>query len=445
MTVEEMQGKITRLSSVDEGASGQKVRMAGWIQDIRNLGGIAFIIMREREGVFQVTSIRKKDPELFEGIVSVPRESVLIVDGTVQKNEEVINGFELIAESFQLVSEAQTPLPLGVIDKVGADLDTRLNNRFLDLRKEEILSLFRLRNIVEGAMRNFFEKNDFIEVHTPKIVAAGAEGGATLFPLNYFDSEAYLAQSPQLYKQMLMGAGFDRVYEIAPAYRAEASDTVRHIAEFISVDAEMSFIESSEDVMSLCERLVYHTLEETKRDGKDHLERWGVDISLPKLPFRRVGHDECISYLTEMGKGVDPEGGMDTEGEKLIGQWIDEKHKEQFYFITNFPTSVVGKTFYAKRDDDSPDITEYFDLACGGLEIVSGGQREHRYDILVKQIEENNLDPKEFDFYLKAFKYGMPPHGGFGLGVERLLQRIMGIRNIRECVLFPRDRARLVP
>lgn len=419
--------------------------MAGWIQDIRNLGGIAFLVMRERDGVYQVTTVKKSDPELFERITSLPRESVLVVDGTIQKNEEVINGFELMAESLELLSKAETPLPLGVIDKVGADLDTRLNNRFLDLRKEKILALFKLRDIMERAMRDFFEQNRFIEVHTPKIVAAGAEGGATLFPLKYFESEAYLAQSPQLYKQILMAAGFEQVYEIAQAYRAEASDTVRHVAEFISVDAEMSFIRSSEDVMQLCEKLVDYTLRAIKEKGSYSLEHWPVDMVLPKLPLRRVTHEECIEHLRGLGKGVDPEGGMDTEGEKLVGQWIQDEFDEQFYFITEFPTSVVGKTFYAKRLDDNPEMTGYFDLACRGLEIVSGGQREHRYDVLKKQMEESRLDLGEFEFYLKAFRYGMPPHGGFGLGAERLLQTILDVKNIRECVLFPRDRARLVP
>jgi len=437
--------EITHISSVDEGSSGQKVRMAGWLQDVRNLGGIAFIIMREREGVFQVTVIKKNDPELFEKIANVSRESVVTVDGTVQGNEEVINGFELMAESFELISEAGTPLPLGVIDPVGADLDTRLNNRFLDLRKEKVLALFKLRDIMERAMRGFFTDNGFLEVHTPKIVAAGAEGGATLFPLKYFDSEAYLAQSPQLYKQILMSAGFERIYEIAPAYRAETSDTVRHIAEFISVDAEMSFIKSSEDVMDLCERLVYHVLKAIKEEGSRSLELWPVDMVLPKLPLRRVTHEECVGYLGGLGKGTDPEGGMDTEGEKLVGKWIQEKHGEDFYFITEFPTSVVGKTFYAMRNVDDPELTGYFDLGCRGLEIVSGGQREHRYDVLTKQMEENNLDFEEFEFYLKTFRYGMPPHGGFGLGAERLLQTVLDIKNIRECVLFPRDRVRLVP
>ncbi|MFQ6106150.1 MAG: aspartate--tRNA(Asn) ligase [Thermoplasmata archaeon] len=436
---------ITHLSSLDEDAHGRRVRMAGWIQDIRNLGGIAFLVMRERDGVYQVTTVKKSDPELFERITSLPRESVLVVDGTIQKNEEVINGFELMAESLELLSKAETPLPLGVIDKVGADLDTRLNNRFLDLRKEKILALFKLRDIMERAMRDFFEQNRFIEVHTPKIVAAGAEGGATLFPLKYFESEAYLAQSPQLYKQILMAAGFEQVYEIAQAYRAEASDTVRHVAEFISVDAEMSFIRSSEDVMQLCEKLVDYTLRAIKEKGSYSLEHWPVDMVLPKLPLRRVTHEECIEHLRGLGKGVDPEGGMDTEGEKLVGQWIQDEFDEQFYFITEFPTSVVGKTFYAKRLDDNPEMTGYFDLACRGLEIVSGGQREHRYDVLKKQMEESRLDLGEFEFYLKAFRYGMPPHGGFGLGAERLLQTILDVKNIRECVLFPRDRARLVP
>jgi aspartyl-tRNA synthetase len=244
---------------------------------------------------------------------------------------------------------------------------------------------------------------------------------------------------------MLMGAGFERVYEIAPAYRAEASDTVRHIAEFISVDAEMSFIESSEDVMTLCERLVHHVLDTIMKDGSHELELWPVDMVLPKLPFRRVTYAECMDHLRDLGKGVDADGSMDTEGEKLIGSWVQEEHGEDFYFISKFPVSVVGKTFYAKRFDEDPDLTGYFDLGCRGLEVVSGGQREHRIDVLTKQMAENALNEGEFEFYLKSFRYGMPPHGGFGLGAERLLQTILDIKNVRECVLFPRDRVRLVP
>jgi aspartyl-tRNA synthetase len=181
------------------------------------------------------------------------------------------------------------------------------------------------------------------------------------------------------------------------------------------------------------------------KEGSHELELWPVDMVLPKLPFRRVTHEECIDYLSGDGKGLDPEGGMDTEGEKLVGKWMHDEHGADFYFITEFPVSVVGKTFYAKRLDDRPDVTGYFDLGCRGLEIVSGGQREHRFEVLTRQMEENQLDQKEFEFYLKAFRYGMPPHGGFGLGAERLLQTILDIKNIRECVLFPRDRARLVP
>ncbi|MEE9223989.1 MAG: aspartate--tRNA(Asn) ligase [Thermoplasmata archaeon] len=436
---------LTHLSEIDESKYGGTVRLGGWIEDIRNLGGIAFIQLRERDGVLQVTALKKENEELFKTLTSLSRESVIVVEGKVQENKEAKLGFEILPAEFEVLSEAETPLPLGVADKVGAELDTRLDNRFMDLRKPEHNAIFKVRSALLEGIRGYFSKEKFIEVHTPKIVAAGAEGGSTLFPIQYFGTDAYLAQSPQLYKQMLMATGFERIYEIAPAYRAEKSDTVRHIAEFISLDVEIAFIRSSEDVMDCIQELVRDTVAFVKENTSFELGLLGIDLETPEIPFRRITHAECVDILKEKGEGLSPEEDLDTVGEKLIGEVMKEKHGIDFYFITDFPTAIKGGTFYAMRKTEDPSLTGYFDLGYGGLELVSGGQREHRYHVLVEQMKENNLALEDFEFYLNAFRYGMPPHGGFGLGIERFIQNMLGISNIRETVLFPRDRSRLVP
>lgn len=415
------------------------------MQEIRNLGGISFIQLRDCRGTVQVTVLKKKDPALFKEITSLQRESVITVKGVVKDSKEAKKGYEVLPEEFTVLNAAESPLPLGVVDKVGADLDTRLNNRFMDLRKEDIRAIFRVRAATLEGIRQFLSSEGFLEVTTPKIVAAGAEGGATLFPIKYFDKSAYLAQSPQLYKQNLMASGMDRIFEIAPAYRAEASDTVRHIAEFTSLDVELAFIESSEDVMAVAEGIVHNSLKHVSATAKKELELLGADLNVPELPYPRITYDEAIDMLRSCDMDIDHGEDLGTEGEKLLGDIMLRKHGSELYFITQFPTSLKRGTFYAKRDDDNPELTGYFDLDYRGQEIVSGGQREHRHDVLVEQMRENGMDLDSFEFYLKAFRYGMPPHGGFGFGMERYVQKMLDLSNIREVVLYPRDRVRLIP
>lgn len=436
---------IVYSKDITPGMSGQNVTVGGWVQDLRNLGGISFLQLRDRDGIIQVTTLKKRSRELFDLVASVPRESVVLVTGTVKESKEARAGFEIIPDKITILNKADTPLPLGVIDKVSADLDTRLNNRFLDLRKEEVRAIFRIEAEALEGIRRFLISEGFIEVSTPKIVAAGAEGGSTLFPIKYFDRSAYLAQSPQLYKQNLMATGLDRVFEIAHAYRAEASDTVRHIAEFISLDVEMAFIESSEDVMAVAEGITVSGLEHVREHAKDDLQKLGVRIESPRVPFSRVTYKEAVEIVRTAGLKIEHGEDLGTEGEKALGEAMKREKNCELYFITEFPTSLKRGTFYAKRLDDDPETTGYFDLDYRGQEIVSGGQREHRYDVLVEQMRENNLDIDSFDFYLKAFRFGMPPHGGFGFGVERYVQKMLDLGNIRETVLYPRDRARLVP
>ncbi|KYK26671.1 MAG: aspartate--tRNA ligase [Candidatus Proteinoplasmatales archaeon SG8-5] len=431
-------------SALSSGMTGTKVTVAGWLQDTRNLGGIAFLLLRDRTGVVQVTALKKKlGDEVFTELTSIPRESVLAVTGEVKENEQVSTGFEILPESYAILSRAATPLPLGIIDKVGVELDTRLNNRFLDLRKEEVLGIFNIRNLLLKGMREYLGNEGFIEIHTPKIVAAGAEGGATLFPIEYFEKDAYLAQSPQLYKQLLMSAGFDKVYELAPAFRAERSDTVRHLAEFASLDVELSFIDGSEVIMNVLEGLITHSFKTVIDEGQAFLDKLEVELKEPSTPFPRITFEESVDILEQNGLRL--HGDMDTEAEKKLGELMLKEHGAELYFITSFPTELKKETFYAMREPEEPSLTRYFDLDYRGEELVSGGQREHRYNFLVQQMNEIGLDEAQFGFYLNAFKYGMPPHGGFGLGVERVLHMMLSLPNIRECVLFPRDMNRIIP
>ncbi len=424
---------------------GEKCKLGGWLQNVKNLGGIAFLKVRDATGVFQVVVAKDDVGDEFEDIVDIPRESVIMVDGEKKDTDQTELGFEIVPKSIKVESEAETPLPLGVVDKVDADKDTRFDNRFLDLRKEEKKAIFKLRHLLLEGLRDFFSEEGFTEVHTPKIVAAGAEGGATLFDVDYYDRKAYLAQSPQLYKQMLMASGFERIYEIAPAYRAEDFDTIRHTTEFISLDFEMSFIDSSDDVMDMTSYMISHALSYVAENGTEPLNTLDVDIEVPEHPFKKIPHRECVEILEDLGKEWEGEPEIDTESEKMLGEYMKEDHGIDFFFITEFPTRVKEGTFYAMRKDYDPSLTTYFDLEYKGQELVSGGQREHRFDILTQQMDEAGVKLEDFESYLEAFKYGVPPHGGIGLGIDRFVQKMLGQSNIRETILFPRDVNRLEP
>lgn len=417
----------------------EEVTVAGWVQTIRKKGKIAFILLRDKGGTLQITAMKNEMGEEYSRITKVQRESVIAVKGRVQKSEYVKKGFEILPEEWELLSEADAPLPMGVVDKVNIELDTRLDNRFMDLRREEIKSIFEIKAMMLAAIRRTLDERGFTEVQTPKILRAGAEGGATLFKLDYFGKKAYLAQSPQLFKQILMATGLERVYEIAPAFRAELSDTTRHLSEFTSLDFEMSFIESQEDVMAVAEEMLDRAIKAVLDEGKNHLNTMDVELSPPKRPYPRLSFEEVKELLAERGKHL--ENDVDTEGEKILGEIMAEKGYEA-YFIVEYPEEE--KPFYIMEKDGTP-WSYSFDLEYRGQELASGGQREHRVDRLEKRMIKKGLNPKDFEFYLKAFRYGMPPHGGIGLGIERLIEKALNLENVRETTIFPRDRYRLLP
>jgi aspartyl-tRNA synthetase len=437
-----MAGPFRALTSIGSADHGKEASLAGWAEDVRNLGGIAFLIVRQRAGTFQVTVKKKADEDLFARASKVVRESVVAAHGIVQANPQVRNGWELLASSVDVLSPAAAPLPLPVTDKVGAEMDTRFDNRTLDLRKPERRAIFLIRSLVESAFREYLGRQDFVEVHTPKLAGAGAEGGATLFETDYFGRRAYLSQSPQLYKQMLMSTGLDRVFEIAPAFRAEPSDTVRHVTEFTSFDGEVAWIGRQEDVFSFLEGAVDHAIDRVRSEGKAQLELLNVSPRRPKIPFRRVAYGEALELLRGEGRKLRDGDDLDTESEKLLGQRL-AKEGHEVYFLTGYPAAI--KPFYVMSDPEDPDYTYSFDLEYKGDEMASGGQREHRYEPLVERMKAKGLKVENFEFYLKAFRYGMPPHGGWGFGVDRFVQKLLDLPNIREAILFPRDRTRLVP
>jgi len=418
------------------------VTVKGWVQDIRNLGGISFLVLRDRHGTIQITMPKKKiDPELFESLTKLSRESVISVTGEVKQSDQTALGVELIPSSFELYSEAGVPLPMGVIDKVNVEMDTRLNNRFMDLRKPEMKAVFEIRSLVIELISEAMIKNGFVNINTPKMVASGAEGGATLFSIDYFGKQAYLAQSPQLYKQMLMSTGLDRVFEIGPAFRAEHSNTNRHVTEFVSFDGEMAWIDKEEDIMEMIEEIVDHVLVNLKIRGKKHLAILGKDINVPKRPYPLLTYNECLKMVVDRGLPLKMGDDLGTEGEKLVGDVMAERGND-LYFIIEYPEEA--KPFYI-MEKDGTDLSFSFDLDYKGQEISSGGQREHRYPQLVNRMEKKGLDPKDFDSYLDAFRFGMPPHGGWGMGVDRLVTKILDLPNVREAILFPRDMSRLTP
>ncbi|KCZ73021.1 aspartyl-tRNA synthetase, archaeal type [Candidatus Methanoperedens nitroreducens] len=417
---------------------GSSVTICGWAHEIRDLGGITFLIVRDREGLAQVTLFKKTiDKNVLDIVRGLSRESVVAVTGQVKKEAKAPNGYELVPMSVTVLGKAESPLPMDTTGKVDADLDTRLDVRFMDMRRPGTKAIFRIRHLVLKSVREFLDREGFIEIITPKIVATATEGGTALFPMTYFEREAFLNQSPQLFKQLMMSGGFDRVFEIGPIFRAEEHDTRKHLNEAISIDTEASFLDH-EDVMVILENLIVYVYSNVAERGTEYLKTLGMELKIPDLPFKRITYDEAVDIVRDSGEQIEWGDDLTTESEHTIGKTIGEH-----YFIVDWPTKI--KPFYALPYENKPEICRAFDLMHPRMELSSGAQRVHSYELLRSRIEEQGLYADGFDFYLKAFRYGMPPHSGWGLGLERLIMTMLGIENIREVVLFPRDRRRLSP
>ncbi len=418
--------------------NGSSVTICGWAHEIRDLGGITFLVVRDREGLVQVTLFKKTiDKNVLETVRSLSRESVVAVTGDIKKEAKAPNGYELIPTHVAVLGKADSPLPMDTTGKVDADLDTRLDVRFMDLRRPATQAIFRIRHLILKSIREFLGKEGFIEITTPKVVATATEGGTALFPITYFEREAFLNQSPQLFKQLMMSGGLDRVFEIGPIFRAEEHDTRKHLNEATSIDIEASFLDN-EDVMVILENLVKHVYSDVAEKGEKNLKTLGIELKIPLIPFKRIAYEEAISIARDNGERIEWGDDLTTESEHSIGKTIGEH-----YFIVDWPTKI--KPFYVLPYDNKPELCRAFDMMHPRMELSSGAQRVHSYELLRSRIIEQGLNADGFEFYLKAFRYGMPPHAGWGLGTERLLMTMLGIENIREVVLFPRDRKRLSP
>jgi len=422
---------------------GETVTVAGWIHEIRDLGGIAFLILRDKTGRIQIKFEKDEmDDDLVETGLDAPRESVVSVIGAVEEEPRAPTGVEITPESVEVLSEADTELPLDPTGKVEAELPTRLDNRTLDLRREAGQAIFEIRSEMLRSVREAFRSVDATEINTPKIVATGTEGGTELFPITYFGREAFMNQSPQLFKQLVAGSNIERVFEIGPIFRAEEHNTPRHLNEATSIDFEGAFCDHH-DAMDVCESVVVAAYEGVAENRKAELESLDLaeDFEVPETPFPRLTYEEAIERINATG-ALDEQlvwgDDLPTEGEKALGEDVGGH-----YFITDWPAEI--KPFYIMDHDDDEDLSTGFDLMHPRMELVSGGQREHRRQRLIDGFEAQGLDPDAFEYYTKMFKYGMPPHAGWGLGGERLLMTMLELDNIREAVLFPRDRQRLSP
>jgi aspartyl-tRNA synthetase len=417
--------------------------VAGWVHEIRDLGGIAFLILRDTTGKLQIKFEKDEmDDDLVETGLGVHRETVLSVTGSVEKEERAPTGVELVPEEMAVLAEADPELPLDPSGKVDAELPTRLDNRTLDLRKSEIQAIFEIRAAVLDGVRDAFRDLNCTEINTPKIVATGTEGGTELFPVTYFGREAFMNQSPQLFKQLMIGSGLERVFEIGPIFRAEEHNTPRHLNEATSIDFESAFIDDSE-AMDVCEAIVVAAYEAVAERCADHLETLGLgdSFTMPDTGFPRLSYGEAIERINATGELDAPLAwgeDLSTEAERALGSEVGGH-----YFVTDWPSEI--KPFYIKNRDGDETLSTGFDLMHPRLELVSGGQREHRHDHLIEGFEQQGLEPEAFEYYTKMFRYGMPPHAGWGLGGERLVMTMLDLDNIRETVLFPRDRQRLSP
>jgi len=420
------------IEDVNVNMKDQDVILAGWVEDLRKMGKMIFLTLRDVTGITQIILT----DELTKTVEGITRQSVVRITGKVQDTRARDFEYEIKANEISILAKAVHPLPIDPIGRLESHIDNRLNTRALDMRNQKTASIFKIRHHVLASLRKILSEKKFIEITTPKIIGSASEGGANLFSLDYFGKQAYLAQSPQLYKEQ-MTIGLERVFEIASFYRAEKSHTGRHLSEFTSVDIEAAFMNYT-DVMNVLEDLVVDTFKYVSENCKKELEIIGNKTITSDHPFEKITYSQALDELKE--KDVKLEFGEDLLDSHL--RILGENHPS-FYFLTDWPIKL--KPFYITEKQDNVELSESFDLQYGYLELSSGGSRLHNPEKIKARLKEQNLDPSKFSEHLQAFDWGMPPHAGWGLGLERLLTIILGIDNVREVILYPRDPERLKP
>jgi nondiscriminating aspartyl-tRNA synthetase len=426
------------------GRVGERVRVRGWVQVVRDQKRVQFVVVRDETGLVQAV-LGKDDPPsaLNEQVSALTSESALTVTGTIVADERVkLGGLELQLESVEVDAPAELEVPIAP----DSALDKRIDWRYLDLRRLDRKLIFEVQTTVEHAMRDYWSKEGFVEIHTPKLMGSASESGAELFKVEYFDGQAYLAQSPQFYKQMAMAAGFGKVFEVGPVFRANPSFTSRHDTEFTSVDVELSWIESHEDVMAFEEAWLAHVLGAVKEAHGEAIEAaFDTEVVVPTVPFPRVTLEQAKELLRESGHDAvpGPEHDLDPPSERALSAIVKREHGHEFAFVTDYPSTV--RPFYHMRHPDDQTLTRSFDLLWRGIELTTGAQREHRYEQLLQQAEDKRVETGPIQYYLDFFRYGAPPHGGFGFGLTRLLMQLLNQDNVREVTFLYRGPNRLTP
>lgn len=422
---------------------GENIEVLGFVHEMRDQSKIKFILLRDVTGIVQCI-IKKEQGKIFDEISNISKETVLKIKGEVKSSKQAPNGVEILIKNYDILSKSDSPLPIQVVEKSSeVSLPKKLDYRWIELRKPKNLLIFKIWTFMERAMREWWDKNEFIQIYSPKFMSSPSESGAELFSVDYFGKKAYLAQSPQFYKQMAMASGFEKVFEIGPVFRANHSHTVRHDTEFTMIDMEISYVQSHEDVMKIEEKWIQHFLKKIKEEyGKEIKEIFGVEVNIPKIPFPRLTMSE-VQKLARTKGYQGPDDDLDAEGEKIISDIIKKKFNHEFVFVTEYPWKI--RPFYHMKKEGTKDITKSFDLIWNGTEITTGAQREHRYDILRKQAVDKKINLKLIKDYLDFFRYGCPPHGGFAISPTRILMLLLGIKNVREVTFLPRDTNRLTP
>lgn len=420
----------------------ETVTLCGWVDTIRVQGKIGFLLLRDRAGITQVFL----SPQLAKEFGTLLKESVVLVEGTVAKRpanqikpEMATGEVEVAASRIELISRSETPLPIEITEDTTTGLDKRLDFRFLDMRRQKISAIFAIRSQVVALTTEFFISEGFVNIQTPKLTASGVESGAEEFKIDYFGKKASLAQSPQIYKQMFVVSGLEKVFEIGTVFRAEKSNTTRHLTEFTGIDLEMGFIKDEHDVMDVVEKYFQFLLKRLTKECTKELALLGITLNVPKK-IPRIQLQEMQEWLKQQGKVVPEDEDLDAEAEKMMGEFVKQKYKCDFFFALGYPWKK--RPFYHMK---SGNTTKSFDLIYNGVEVGTGAQREHRLDILEEQCREKGLDLHKLNFYRDIFRYGVIPHGGVGLGLDRIIEQMLHLGNVREAILLPRDPVRLTP
>ena len=418
--------------------------MAGWVHEIKDLARARFIWLRDRNGIAQITIIKAKiDPAILKLSDSLGNEDVITVEGTPVKERIAKVGAEIIPSKIELITKAQAAAPLDITGNIESNLDVRLDWRVIDLRRRENLAIFQIQSKLVEGMLDYLRANEYLQVFTPCLLGGTSEGGAEVFKVDYFGKEAFLRQDPQLHRQLCIAAGFDRIYDLGPNWRAETSHTPRHICEHRGLAVEFGFMHDELDMMRVEEETISAGLRKVKAECSRELELLKISLEIPNTPFPEVRFPDIYDIVKQFGKELPFGSDIDKEAETILSKYVREKYKSEAFYINRFPFKV--KPFYVMRVDDDPQWARSVDLIYRDLEQSSGGQRENRYEKIMEQLKEKNIKPEGMAWFTEPFKYGVPPHGGFCLGIERFTMSLLGKQNIRETVLFPRTPERLLP